>query len=427
MNITEYIELHRNAKKKIPSEIRERWNTRIVQRGLHAMGEKGAIQYLGDYGRGIATPKVVNLALCAESEGYPEMAQGFWNKAFELETGEKAPAGEPNSASASHTIPHPTPTRSKKCLDTPVLAELPPHLQPGRIVTMQPVDAPFERSYYIDSPHYWGQPKRDGNRLVVIATPDRIYYQSRSTLLRESPSIEINQRLLDAAAELGTFILDGELYYRSVTGSEHRTGAQAATLNINRGEATTQPQPVYAIFKTLLNSCHDLTIATEASRIEAAESISKYLAYPEFEVVPTARTKEEKARLAQTQQSEEREGEIWVLHSCTYVGGKDSRKYPMVRTKYSIELDLAIVGLTPTTVASRPFSSIMVARDIEGKLVPVGSIGTGFALEDMHEIARRHTANPGSVKVTVRAQGLTESGKLWHGRFVGFCEENDRI
>ncbi|MEO1427615.1 MAG: hypothetical protein AAFV71_00850 [Cyanobacteria bacterium J06633_8] len=36
------------------------------------------------------------------------------------------------------------------------IPELPLHLQPGCIQTMQPVDAPRERSYYINSPEYWG-------------------------------------------------------------------------------------------------------------------------------------------------------------------------------------------------------------------------------------------------------------------------------
>ncbi|MGB3641067.1 MAG: hypothetical protein WBA39_26335 [Rivularia sp. (in: cyanobacteria)] len=44
---------------------------------------------------------------------------------------------------------------------------------------MQAVNAPRERSYYINSPEYWGQPKRDGSRLIVIATWDKVYYQSR--------------------------------------------------------------------------------------------------------------------------------------------------------------------------------------------------------------------------------------------------------
>ena len=283
----------------------------------------------------------------------------------------------------------------------------------------------MDRSFYIDSPDYWGQPKRDGNRVVAIATKEKVYYQSRSTNIKEQPSIEINQLLLEAATQLGTFVLDGELYYCSVTGSEHRTASQAATINIAAGAATTPPTPVYAIFKGLWLSGRDLTIATEAERIEAGEQIGKCLRGNFFEVVPTARTQQEKAQLASKQQSEGREGEVWVLMNCTYVGGKDTRSQTMVRTKYCLELDLVITDLTLTKAEGRPFGAIKVAQEIKGKLVPIGSVGTGFTPKDMQEIAQRHAATPKSVKITVRSQGLTETGKLWHGRFVGFCEEKE--
>ncbi|MGB3761015.1 MAG: hypothetical protein WBA07_32365 [Rivularia sp. (in: cyanobacteria)] len=59
------------------------------------------------------------------------------------------------------------------------ISELRSYLQPGCIQTMQAVDAPMGRSCYINSPDYWGQAKRDGSRLIVIATPDKVYYQSR--------------------------------------------------------------------------------------------------------------------------------------------------------------------------------------------------------------------------------------------------------
>jgi bifunctional non-homologous end joining protein LigD len=168
---------------------------------------------------------------------------------------------------------------------------------------------------------------------------------------------------------------------------------------------------------------NDLTMATEAERIVAGELLGEGLSAEFFEIVPTARTKVEKAELALQQRSQEREGEVWVRHDCHYVGGKDSRTFPIVRTKYCLELDLVITELTLTKVAGRPFSAIAVAQDIDGRLVPMGAVGTGFAQEDMQEIVRRHAANPGKVKVTVRSQGLTENGKLWHGRFVGFSEE----
>ena len=425
MDCTEYAEAKRKAAKKISADIRERWNNRIVQRELHLMGEAGAVQYLSDYGRGIGTAKVIGFALCAESEGYPEMAMGFWKRAFELETGEKPIALTTPNNSTTDVAPTKKPTAAPKIetVNNPIVAELPPNLQPGRIVTMQPVDAPSDRAYYIENPEYWGQPKRDGNRAVIVATQDKVYYQSRSTNLRQQPSIAIEKALIATAANIGTFVLDGELYYKSHSGSEHRTGAQAATVNIESGFPTIQPSAIYAIFKCLFFKGNDLTILAESERIAAGVEVGEMLASlcPDFEIVPTSRTQSEKILLAKQQESENREGEVWVLHHSRYVGGKDVRGFPMVRTKYCLELDLFIVGLTATKVAGRPFSAIKVAQEIDGKLVPMGTVGTGFSGEEMQEIARRYEVNPKSVKIKVRSQGLTESGKLWHARFLEFC------
>jgi hypothetical protein len=49
---------------------------------------------------------------------------------------------------------------------SPEVDGLPPHLQPGKIVTMQPVDAPpgVSRLTYINSDRWIGMPKRDGER-----------------------------------------------------------------------------------------------------------------------------------------------------------------------------------------------------------------------------------------------------------------------
>ncbi|MCC3444009.1 MAG: ATP-dependent DNA ligase [Microcoleus sp. PH2017_03_ELD_O_A] len=424
MEWMEYAEAKRKSAKKISADIRERWNNRIVTRGLHLMGEAGAVQYLADYGRGIGTAKVISFALCAESEGYPEMAIGFWKRAFELETGEKPTKNTPNKSTTNAAPAAKSKVAAKvETVNNPIVPELPPHLQPGRIVTMQPVDAPSERSYYIENPDYWGQPKRDGNRVVVVATPDKVYYQSRSTNLRQQASIAIDRTLTDTAAKIGIFVLDGELYYKSCTGSEHRTGAQAATVNIESGFPTTQPTAVYAIFKALFSHGKDLTGLAESERIAAGVAVGEILASlsTEFEIVPTSRTAGEKLLLAQQQEAENREGEVWVLHNCLYVGGKDVKKFPMVRTKYCQEYDLFIVGLTRTKVAGRPFSAIEVAQEINGKLVPIGTVGTGFSSGEMLEIARLYEANPRGVKIKVRSQGLTESGKLWHARFLEIC------
>lgn len=417
MNISEYIESKRHAMKKIPSDIRERWNNRLVKNSWHLQGTDGAAQYLANYGNNIGIAKVIGFAVCAEQEGYPEVAMGFWQKAFEIETGAAPVVPKKQKTTVTTTEITVVPLAAPK-----LVSELPSHLQPGRIVTMQAVDAPLDREYYINSPDYWGQPKRDGNRLVVVATKDKVYYQSRSTNIKAQPAIEINNLLLELANQIGTFVLDGELYYLSSTGSEHRTAPQAAMVNEQNGEPVVA-KPIYAIFKALWFAGKDLTILSEALRIEAGEEIGKHLDNQYFEVVPTAKTKAQKESLANKQQSEGREGEIWVSNSCQYIGGKDTRAYVMVRTKYNLELDLFITECTKTTVAGRPFSAINVAQEVNGKLVPMGSVGTGFSQHDMEEIARRHNANPGSVKITVRCQGLTERRKLWHARFIGICEE----
>ncbi len=87
MNISEYIESKRHAIKKVSSDIRERWNNRLVKNSWHLQGTNGAAQYIANYGNNIGIAKVIGFAVCAESEGYPEVAMGFWQKAFEIETG----------------------------------------------------------------------------------------------------------------------------------------------------------------------------------------------------------------------------------------------------------------------------------------------------------------------------------------------------
>ncbi len=161
----------------------------------------------------------------------------------------------------------------------------------------------------------------------------------------------------------------------------------------------------------------------ERLRINAGFAVGELLSNlsKEFEIVPTARTKEEKLLLVQKQQAEDREGEIWFKSSCRYVGGKDAHTLPIVRTKYCQEIELVVTNLTPTTAEGRPFGAIEVAKEVDGFFVSLGSVGAGFALSDMLEVVRRHAASPGQVRIKVRTQGLTESGQVWHGRFLEFC------
>lgn len=420
MDFLTYIATKR-SNQKIPSEIRDRWNKRVVARSLHLSGAAGANQYLADYGKGIGLEKVILFARQAELESATAMAQGFWAKAYELEFGQRPAISECGSDSISPVFPI--------GVANPNVEGLPDDLQPGRIQTMQAVDANQPNTDYAKDDRYWGQPKKDGNRLIIIATPTAVFYQSRSTELRSSPSIKMETALLDCAKAIGTFILDGELYYQSAVGSEHRTGAQAATLNLAQGFPDQPPLQRYAVFKALYAEGIDLRPHSERIRLEIGSKITERLG-AEFEMLATAKTTIEKLYLIKTQQQEHREGEVWIKHEHPYTGGKDKGAKPMIRTKYLEELEVVITRLTPnsksnssTHCATRPFKAALISIvSSDGTVVDVGSVGSGFDAPEMQKICALHTANPGSVRIKVRCQGRTETGKLWHPRFIDFAD-----
>ena len=421
MNLTEYIANNRSNAKKPTADIRSRWATRIIARGLHLQGRAGAQAYLRDYGKGISTPKVIALALQAEVEGCDDMALGFWAKAYELETGQEAAPGPTPTISTPQQLP--PLSRSP----TPAFPGLPSHLQPGSIVTMQPVDAARTRQDYINDLAYLGQPKRDGSRIVVIASPTAVAYQSRSTNVLATPSVSFDGALRRAAEAFGSFVLDGELTFLDRSGGEHRTGSQAAQANATNGCPEAPVAVVIAVFKALYSHGRDLTMESEEARINGAGKIvglaqsiliKAGIIDQGIAQVPTAWTTAQKKGLVEKQRAEGREGEIWVRRDTTYIGGKVSGE-AIVRTKYLEETEVVITGLTPTTVAGRPFGAIEVsARFPDGSLHPVGKVGTGFNASDAAELADLVSRHPEGLRIQVRHQGRTEGGMLWHARYI---------
>jgi bifunctional non-homologous end joining protein LigD len=418
MSLTDFIAKHRSTAKKPTADIRSRWASRIIARNLHQQGAAGADTYLRDYGRGISATKVVALAIQAEVEGCDDIALGFWAKAYELTTGQRPEVGQqamhPQAPPISRTA-------------APAFPALPAHLQPGAIITMQPVDAAGSREDYITDSHYLGHPKRDGCRLVVIASPETVAYQSRSTSLLASPSVSFDAAFRLAAQARGPFVLDGELVFLDAAGGEHRTGSQAAQANATNGHPDARVRCRICIFKALFARGVDLTTHDEEARIHGAGQIVSLaqshlikagVVDLDIEQVPTAWTTAQKRALVGRQQAEGREGEVWVQRSTRYLGGKIPGEV-MVRTKYLAETEVVITALTPTTVPGRPFGAIEVAescRDGAGR--PMGRVGTGFDNRDAAKIAALVAQHPEGLRILVRHQGRTESGMLWHARFL---------
>lgn len=420
IRIESFAEEARNKSKgKVKSAIAERWNTRVVPRGLHLSGRDGARAYLESYGKGIAAPKVVELALCAEAMGAEEMARGFWEAAFELATGRRESFA--GGATAETPVSAPGPRAAGGAGAVGSIDGLPPDIQPGLVATMQPTDAGLPRGSYVLDDGYLGQPKRDGHRNLLFASSSRTFHQGRSTGDLGQIGPEFEEAARKAAKKLGPFALDGERYYLSAAGGEHRTAAQAAAANVSDGKPEVRPIAVYAAFEALAVGGRSLLGRGKLDRIKAArapvamiaELLRGHAELVQIELVPTAVSGEEKKRMAEAQEKQGREGEVWTLKDSVYTGGKGHGC--SVRTKYTHEGEFTVTGYKETTAKGRKVGSFQVAWPDGRK---AGSVGTGFDAATGTAIADAVRKNPGQVKIKVRHQGTTEGGVLWHARFL---------
>jgi hypothetical protein len=165
MNLNDYISSKTEGKQKaIPAEIRSKFEQR---NGLSyaAQGERGAIAYISQFGKGLGAPKAVFQGRLALEAGFPEFAAGFFKKAAELEgvTLEVSDVGNTPQKfleSAAALV-------RQANVDMGTDPRFPRNMQPGRFAAMQPSDAKHDRSYYINDDCYWGQPKKDGEKLIV--------------------------------------------------------------------------------------------------------------------------------------------------------------------------------------------------------------------------------------------------------------------
>jgi bifunctional non-homologous end joining protein LigD len=267
-----------------------------------------------------------------------------------------------------------------------------------------------------------------------------VFYQMRSLALHSAPNPEMHQCLLQYGNEYGGVILDGELWWEDVQGGEHRTAAQAQTANEDAGQPEVRPRWRYSIFTALYSeiaggstagdlAAGDLTAKQAEVRILLCDTIGSRLAKrcSNFEVAPTAKTMSDKALLAAKQQAQGREGEVWYRVDAPYTGGKtNGSQEPIVRTKYTVELSVVVLNLTPTDKA-RPFGAIEVGVYDRDAVRPIGSVGTGFTQAQMVEIARRHqtakaTGQPLAIAITSRR--FTEGWQVWHASFDGFSDRS---
>jgi bifunctional non-homologous end joining protein LigD len=410
----------------IHRDIYERWDSRIKPAELAEKGAAGAEAYLERYAKTAGTQKLIGFAMVADARGFHEFANTFWLKAYILENGH--PPIMMTSAQGDNVIVTPAEIEDMEAVKahdasaTPaiVLSDLPALLQPGILAPMQPVDAKRPRTFYVASDKYWGQPKRDGDKMLVFVSRYGIHTQSRQLKVNPAPSEEFEESMEYLMKYMGTsFILEGELYYLAVDGKEFMSAATCQVHNESLGKADILPVMKYAIFSCLFAG---RSFETQAERVDKGAAMARLLSKHSsiFEVLDTAKTKDEKILLCQTQHAEGREGEVFFHHDMQYHAGKiNDDKY--VRCKYHLGMmDLIISSVAPTTADGHLIGGFAVMDDMGKQL---GSVGTGYDREEQKEILMRHQANPGKAHVLVSAQSFTEYGQLRHAVFQGFPDK----
>jgi bifunctional non-homologous end joining protein LigD len=385
------------------ADIRERWENRVL--ALDMTGYDGAFAYLVRFGRRIGIAKCVKFAKLAEEKGDQGFANRMWEKAFEIETGQRVR----RAAVANQEVvvaPEATPIEAPQ-----------PKFTPGTVPTLQPQDTDQTPEFFIARDEFWGQPKIDGYRELIFVSNDAIIGQSR-TLRVDVGFTEMAKPLNDALEELGKkgdFVLDGEMFFETQTGSEHRTGAQALTAaRLQEGDPKVTPR--YAIFDILMYDGEDLTDKPFSERWPLALETYEFLAEltsenqavldsPYFKYVPVAKTKTAKRRLLDGQKAAGREGVVFRRSNATYVAGKKDTAY---RVKFVEDIILEVTALTPSP-AGRQFGSLETEK---------GKVSSGLSNDDMDEIMTRWENREfmGPLMVEVTTQGFTENGKLWHPR-----------
>jgi hypothetical protein len=414
MKLQQYIESKTNGKvKKIPADTIAKWTARNGA-AYATQGAAGAQVYMSQYAKTAAAPKVIDLGRLALETGNMEFAGEFFKRAAELERVqlEVSDTGNSNPVAAAITAVQ------SATVEAAINPAFPSGAQPGKFAPMQPVDGVRDQAHYVGAPSIWGQPKKDGNKLIVFVTPDQVYYQSRQMKLNPMPSVQMDNELRNAARVHGSFICEGELTFLSCTGSEHRTASQAQRFNAKLGHGNILPVMKYYIFNCVWRE-HQM-LRTYGDMVMEGHMLGSYikdvLCSEIIEPVLVAKTTAEKAELINVQKNEGREGEVWFIPLQPYVPGKVGQSY--VRTKYGEEFTCLAVGFTETTAPEFAFGAMQI-QSLDGK--DLGSVGTGFTLEDRRCLLA-HYQEHGPFMVQVYSRGFTEDRKAWLPTFVDFTD-----
>jgi len=303
--------------------------------------------------------------------------------------------------------------------------DFPVEASPGHFTPHQPVDAQRDRAYYINMSKYWGQPKRDGWKTIVFVSAKGVVVQSRQEKIKDHYFPESMVEAFKAVRLMHgvrSFIVEGEYWHEDVEGKEHKTKATADKRNRQLGKAD---EPVHSLFGSFGVVGWDKDfIKTKRDQIHFAEMIMKELIEicpSHFKEIPTARTQSEKFMLAEQQEAEGREGEIWFTPHLQYHPGKvnavrDEDYDGYVRTKHRMPpTRFRIIKVYSSNADGHTISGFDIADPDTGE--KIGKVGTGYTRQQQVDIKEAFEADPDNTYALITANSRTIYGSLENAAF----------
>ena len=272
--------------------------------------------------------------------------------------------------------------------------------------------------------------KFDGYRAMIAVNGTEVRVYTRNGLDWSDKFAPLAKAI--AAMDLPPALIDGEIVSYDAEGNPDFSSLQAV-LKRGHGSQTDATPLSFHAFDVLEIDGVDLTALTNIERKERLEALLS-AAHPPIHVADHVIGAGEKR--FQTMCAAGQEGIISKRIDGKYNG---RRSKDWLKIKCTRRQEFVIIGWKKSSARGRPFSSLLLAQNEEGKLVYKGNVGTGFNGDTLGDLAARmgklQAAEPAAEVDRVSSRGVTwlkpelvaeiafaeftADGSVRHGSFLG--------
>jgi bifunctional non-homologous end joining protein LigD len=223
--------------------------------------------------------------------------------------------------------------------------------------------------------------KFDGYRALVACAGDKVKIYTRKGLDWSDKFAPLVERF--QALDLPSCLIDGEIVVYDRKGNPDFSSLQQV-LKRGRGAQKASDNLAYHAFDLLELNGEDLTKQPNIERKERLEALLAD-AKPPIHVADHLIGAGEK--LFQAMCGAGQEGIISKKIDAKYSVGQRTKNW--VKVKCTRRQEFVIIGWKKSTARGRPFSSLLLAQNEDGKLVYKGNVGTGFDQHALQDLAAK--------------------------------------